>query len=240
MAEKLNLPRSSFEEVVKIIKGYSHAGSGASLEGLSKLTGMNKTIISRNNKFLTDIFLIQGGNNKSATELGLKLGRALEHNQTEDAKKCWEKAISSNEGIAGLLTTVRIRGGMKSEDLSAHILYVSGQNNNKGNRTGANTIVDMLLTSRLLEEVDGILTIATPKEEEPTLEKKLEKEDTPDHNKSIQSESHKQSPTIQIPALATTPQIAINIQLHLPETDNAEVYEKLFKALKDNLLTHKE
>jgi hypothetical protein len=35
---------------------------------------------------------------------------------------------------------------------------------------------------------------------------------------------------------ANTPQIAINIQLHLPETENAEVYEKLFKALKEHLL----
>jgi hypothetical protein len=36
-------------------------------------------------------------------------------------------------------------------------------------------------------------------------------------------------------AIGVAPQIAINIQLQLPETDNAEVYEKLFKALKDNL-----
>ncbi len=34
-----------------------------------------------------------------------------------------------------------------------------------------------------------------------------------------------------------TPQIAINIQLHLPETENAEVYEKLFKALREHLLS---
>jgi len=34
---------------------------------------------------------------------------------------------------------------------------------------------------------------------------------------------------------AFAPQIAINIQLHLPETENAEIYEKLFKALKEHL-----
>ncbi|KFC51005.1 hypothetical protein DK37_26780 [Halomonas sp. SUBG004] len=44
-------------------------------------------------------------------------------------------------------------------------------------------------------------------------------------------------PEINLTGLTTPPQIAINIQLHLPETDNAEVYEKLFKALKDNLLS---
>jgi hypothetical protein len=41
-------------------------------------------------------------------------------------------------------------------------------------------------------------------------------------------------------AFGTTPQIAINIQLQLPETENAEVYEKLFKALRENLLCPKE
>lgn len=44
-----------------------------------------------------------------------------------------------------------------------------------------------------------------------------------------------------IPQTGTlVPQIAINIQLHLPETENAEVYEKLFKALRDHLLSPKE
>ena len=43
-----------------------------------------------------------------------------------------------------------------------------------------------------------------------------------------------------IPQTGTlTPQIAINIQLHLPETENAEVYEKLFKALREHLLSPK-
>jgi glycine cleavage system regulatory protein len=44
-----------------------------------------------------------------------------------------------------------------------------------------------------------------------------------------------------IPPTGTlAPQIAINIQLHLPETENAEVYEKLFKALRDHLLSARE
>ena len=50
-------------------------------------------------------------------------------------------------------------------------------------------------------------------------------------------------PTPAVPATTTTtgiPQIAINIQLHLPETDNAEVYEKLFKALREQLISPKE
>jgi len=43
-----------------------------------------------------------------------------------------------------------------------------------------------------------------------------------------------------VPTGTLAPQIAINIQLHLPETENAEVYEKLFKALRDHLLSARE
>jgi hypothetical protein len=49
------------------------------------------------------------------------------------------------------------------------------------------------------------------------------------------------TPTVPATAIPTgIPQIAINIQLHLPETDNADVYEKLFKALREHLISPKE
>ena len=76
MTTEFNLPGSSFEEVQKILKGYSHAPEQATLEQLSKLIGLHATVISRNNKFLTDIALISGGMKKTTTELGKKLGRA--------------------------------------------------------------------------------------------------------------------------------------------------------------------
>ena len=48
-----------------------------------------------------------------------------------------------------------------------------------------------------------------------------------------------QVPPVLPSLVGAAPQIAINIQLHLPETENAEVYEKLFKALRENLLEPK-
>ncbi len=135
MAEEFNLPGSSFEEVQKIIKGYSHAPENSSLDSLSKLIGLHSTVISRNNKFLTDIGLITGGMKKTATELGKRLGRALDHKQTEDGRRYWKEAVQTNEKVSGLVTTVRIKGGMLEKDFSDHVLYVSGQKNNAGNRT---------------------------------------------------------------------------------------------------------
>ncbi|WP_417546362.1 hypothetical protein [Marinobacter sp.] len=244
MSDKINLPSSSFDELVKIIKGYSHASKGASLDELAKLTGLNKFAISGNNKFLSDISIIQGGRTKSSTDLGIKLARALDHSQVQDAKKNWSDAVSSNEEVSKLVTVVRIKGGMSVDDLAAHILYVSGQGNNGKNRAGSRTVVEILIQAGLLENLDGTLKVATPSDESMA-----EKEDSGVENKDTGAPATKLVPTeqeekpnsrppeINLSGLTTPPQIAINIQLHLPETDNAEVYEKLFKALKDNLLS---
>lgn len=184
---------------------------------------------------------------KSATELGKKLGRALDHKQDADAHSYWKEAVQTNEKVAGLVTTVRIKGGMTESEFSAHVLYVSGQKNNAGNKTGARCVVDVLIAANLLQEENGKLVVSSaPVKETPA-----------DLNPSIPASAQ---PTTQengngkgagdrtpLPALPVipqtsnlTPQIAINIQLHLPETENAEVYEKLFKALREHLLGPKE
>jgi hypothetical protein len=243
VAKEFNLPGSSFEEVQKILKGYSHAPEHASLDQLSKLTGLHATNISRNNKFLTDIGLISGGMKKSATELGKKLGRALDHKQEQDAQSYWKEAVQTNEKVAGLITTVRIKGGMTEKDFSVHVLYVSGQKNTSGNKTGARCVVDVLLAANLLNEENGKLVVSAAPSRESVLDTKAATNvtNTPAFKEpSGQGQSPPFPPVGNIQAASNlTPQIAINIQLHLPETENAEVYEKLFKALREHLLNPK-
>lgn len=248
MATEFHLPGSSFEEVQKVLKGYSHAPELVSLGDLSKLTGLHETRISRNNKFLTDIGLIAGGMKKSATELGNKLGRALEHQQEADAQGYWREAVQTNEKVAGLITTVRIRGGMTEKDFSSHILYVSGQNNTAGNKTGARCVVDVLLAAKLLQEENGKLIVSSASAKQTLTELEVEMSELPEpsvvqpeHGDETESSVPPTTPPGVIPQVANlTPQIAINIQLHLPETENAEVYEKLFKALREHLISPKE
>lgn len=136
VSTEFNLPGSSFEEIQKILKGYSHAPEQATLDQLSKLTGLHSTVISRNNKFLTDIGLVTGGMKKSATDLGKKLGRALDHKQIADAQGYWKEAVQTNEKVAGLITTVRIKGGMTESDFTAHVLYVRDKRTIQETRPG--------------------------------------------------------------------------------------------------------
>jgi len=235
------LPGSSFEEIQKILKGYSHAPDQASLDQLSKLTGLHATSISRNNKFLADIGLIAGGMKKTATDLGKKLGRALDHKQAADAQGYWKEAVQTNEKVAGLVTTVRIKGGMTEAEFSNHVLYVSGQKNTSGNKTGARCVVDVLLAADLLREDNGKLAVsaASVKEAPADLKPAAVDAENVDGNGGGIDTSLPSLPIIPQNG-PLTPQIAINIQLHLPETESAEVYEKLFKALREHLLSPKE
>jgi hypothetical protein len=234
MSDKLSLPVSSFRELVKIIKGYSSAGDEVTLDEMTKLVAMNRTRVSANNKFLAEIGLIQGGRRKSVTPLGKKLGRALDMKREDEAKEAWQEALRSNETMANLVTTVRIKGGMTAEDLASHILFVSGEKNTKGNRTGARTVVEILKESGSFEESDGLLHVAAPEAAPSGFPPALPKK--PDE--SVQPEPEAPETTTKRAQVlsAAHPSITINIQLQLPETENAEVYEKLFKALRTHLL----
>jgi hypothetical protein len=128
---------------------------------------------------------------------------------------------------------------MSSDDLARHILYVSGQKDTKQNRTGARTIIDILLAAKLLEEKDGRLVVSSASEASApkarNLEGELEFGEKRDMERvdTVRSISRPVQPDI-------SPTIAINIQLQLPETENSEVYEKLFRALRKHLIDHDE
>jgi hypothetical protein len=241
MAVEFNLPGSSLEEVQKILKGYSNVPDNSALDAVAKIVGMHTTSISQNNKFLTDLGLIEGTKRKSATELGKRLGRALDHNQSADIRRYWIEGVQTNDKVSGLVTTVRIRGGMTETDLSDHILYVSGQSNNARNRTGARCVVDVLLAAGLIEESDGKVQVATPSSVELDIGETQTNAppEPPVAGTTVVESDTRPTDSAALPRVPVShvPQIAINIQLHLPETENAEVYEKLFRALREQLLS---
>ena len=241
MPDQFSLPSYSYNELTKIIIGYSHQGASATLDSLSQLIGMPRTGISGNSKFLSELGLIEGGQKKSSTTLGINLGRALDHSQDAEIRDAWQEAIRGNEKFANLVTTVRIKDGMSEDQLSSHILYVSGQKATKSNRTGARTVVDILTTSGLLEQQDGQLQVATPTTEIQEESDEPEKLDEPNEGSVkdeivAESPTERDTPSKQTDILPTVPAIAINIQLQLPETENPAVYENLFKALRKHLL----
>lgn len=174
MEESVKLPASSFDEVAKIIASYAKLDKESSLAEISKLTSMHKTKISGNNGFLLGVGVIEGGNKKSITPIGKKLGLAIEHEHEDDTAALWREIVDDNSFLHNLVSAVRIRRGMDAGALRAHVAYSAGQSKTGPVMTGAGCIIEILKKSGWLEEQDGKLVAAA--EQEATGKKEVEKE----------------------------------------------------------------
>ena len=158
MAEdKFKLPRSSYEEICKIIKAYGRLTKPSSLDEVAQLCVMGKTVISANNAFLSNIELIEGGNAKSATPKGNDLAKALEHELPQQTQEQWERVVNDNDFLGKMVVAVKIRTKMESSALESHIAYSAGETKSKAVMTGARAVVDMLLAAGVVREHDGQL-----------------------------------------------------------------------------------
>ena len=63
MADNFKLPGSSYEEIIKIIKAYSSGKEGQAqpLDAIAQASGIDRTIVSRNNGFLLQMQLLMEG-----------------------------------------------------------------------------------------------------------------------------------------------------------------------------------
>jgi hypothetical protein len=155
MAEdKFKLPRSSYEELSKIIRAYGRTTKPSSLDEISKLTGINKTGVSANNAFLVNIGVIEGGNLKLPTEKGTQLALALEHEIPDEITKIWRKIVDENEFLNKMVQAVGVRKGMDVSHLENHIAFSAGESKSKEVMTGSRAVIDILRSSGLVKQ-DG-------------------------------------------------------------------------------------
>ena len=153
--DKFKLPLSSYDELVKFIKAYSHVPKPTELSEISRLTGVAAPNISRNVGFFVATGILEGGKKKMPTPAGQQLGHALEHEMSAEIRKSWRHIVEEDEFLTKLLTAVRIRNGMDSQTLEAHIAYSAGQPKKPQFMTGARTVIDILKAAELIVEVDG-------------------------------------------------------------------------------------
>jgi len=162
--DKFKLPLSSYDELVKFIKAYSHIAKPTDLSEISRLTGAAVPIISSNVGFFVATGILEGGKKKMPTPAGQHLGHALEHDMSDEIRKSWRHIVEEDEFLTKLLTSVRIRNGMDSQTLETHIAYSAGQPKKGRFMTGARTVIDILKAAELIVEVDGKYLLQDPSE----------------------------------------------------------------------------
>lgn len=159
--EAFRLPKSSYEELAKIVQAYAATGQTATLDDVATTAAMDRTVVSRNNAFLASVGIIEGGKAKGITERGRQLSQALQFNVADDIAARWREIVTSNEFLQKMVTAVSIRGGMEDSALQSHIAYSAGEPKNPGVMTGAGAVVQILRVSGLVKEQDGKL-VADP------------------------------------------------------------------------------
>ena len=231
MADNYKLPGSSYEEFVKIIKAYStgKVGSPMSLETLAQTTGMDKTIVSRNNGFLVQLSLVSEGNKKAPTQECFDLGRAYNLKIEEQIVLLWRTLIEKDEFLTRMLSAIKIRNGMEKASFINHILYSSGSSNNNSTRAGASTIIEIYKVAKLVEESDGKI-IAIDTEEVQTYDINL-----PSTEKTfVEQTTNSFSATLQNSQANSAPAITININVNVTVDEIDSLSDKL-KILIDTL-----
>ena len=69
--------------------------------------------------------------------------------------KAWREIVENNEFLNKMALAVKIRRGMESSALVAHIAYNAGEKKTKTVMTGARTVLDILTAADLIKEEDG-------------------------------------------------------------------------------------
>jgi hypothetical protein len=156
------LPGSSYKELIKIIQGYGEVGENAAPADVARIISVHETIVSKNNRFLGAIGVIQGGKKKNVTAIGKELAHALQHEMTDEIVTKWRTIVEANDFLQKVVAAVRIRKGMDESSLESHVAYSAGQPKTAAVATGASTIVAILKAAELLREDGGNLIAITP------------------------------------------------------------------------------
>lgn len=155
--DTFRLPRSSYQELVKIISAYGQTDEPVSLSEISALSTLGSTAVSSNNAFLVGVGLIEGGNKKTVTPTGRSLARALIHDMKDEIANSWRAIVEQNEFLSKMIVALKIRRQMEATALVSHICYNSGEKRTKGALAGTRAIIDIFVAAELIKEDAGLL-----------------------------------------------------------------------------------
>lgn len=231
------LPAASLSIIEKMIMGYGSGKNsvGYSLSEMSQRTGLDSTAISRNNGFLSELKLIEGGRKKKATEVCYRLSNALELQMSDEICKIWKGILEENEFTSALLTALKIKGSYNRDDFVKHIQFSSKSSVNQFSKTGSNTLIDIFLKSDLITENDGLLEINTAKQEQDIAVGADQSEETAISSSDLQSTY--QMKTKEEPSISNqSVKFNMNVNIDITSSDEFDKLEdrivEFYKKLK--------
>ena len=160
--ETIELPRGSYDLFLSIIKGFLNAGAEkqpVSSKTVSTYIGRHPTIVSQNIKAIEFMAIVsKEGSAYSLTKEGTDLALSIEYGDHEGISSAFRALIYENEFLKSLVFSVKTRGSVSNFQLRDEIGKRAKVTKKDPRSTiGAQTIIDILVTSGLLErEGDNI------------------------------------------------------------------------------------
>lgn len=145
------MPGSSWEVIKRVIRAY-HAVAGddhPSGEGIAKLAGLPRPVISTNNNFLRGMGILKPDEFK-LTETGSRLAVGMEMDDATMMRGTLQEAIQQATPIRDLLNIVRARGSMPVQSFKNEIILRLGLAKDSWQVPYIKTLLDCFEESQLI------------------------------------------------------------------------------------------
>lgn len=249
VAPEFFLPKTTLKVVVQILRTYGTRSGPMTVTEAARKLGIHFTAVSRNSKFLINTGLIVGTKERSLTDMGRQLTRAVSSDDDEQVRRGWRRFVDQTPFLQDCVNTLSIQSEMPTTKFLKYVVTASGETSNAHVRAGARTLTDILVQAGVVCEQDGsVSATANPEstggEADEGDELRVAVDGEP-QSFAREQESSALGPTTPTDARGARPvdtkgalmsTVAINVELHVPATEDYGIYEKLFRALRVELL----
>lgn len=189
-------------------------------------TSISESTISRQNKFLTDIGILEKeGQQRKLTDTGLKITKNLAMAQEGPAKREFRTLLENMELTDQLHSIVEMNGPLEEEALLKELASITGFDNEGRHKTGLRSLADLYEWAGYFETSDGHYK-AVPLEE-------LEEEESSEKSEHIEKKD-KDSRTI-VKKASTRSDIEVSISLEVSTDDSDQDIIDTIKAIRQGL-----
>lgn len=221
--EEIVVPQMvGFEGLTKIIIGYLKVGADNEEKIASEVAAVaniSANTVSLNGRFLRSIGIIEGrrGHYKFTPE-GTRYAQSLDWGKLDEANKILREILKDKPIVKRALGFVDINAPVERETLVSQIAIIAGVSRQARYETGIRGLVDMLVTSGLLEEsTDGNLVSGKL----PKVPKAIPEE------KKVTAEP---SVAIELPKPVGFP---VSLNININDKTDVENLKKILKAIKE-------
>lgn len=238
------IPKASFDVIKNLIAGWYIAGAyeePKSNSDVERYTGTNKSTISRNNTFLSNIGILEkDGHHRALTDSGSKVGEALSNDDEREAKRQMVSCLESWEFTDPFESVVNLNQPLTEEELAQQVASITEHELEGRATTGIHALIELYEWAGFLQEQDNHYRWTEPSISGVKDQSPQKQEASTQSNPSSQTSQPdtEASPQSNIPSSMTEPVVSnsLEIQLEISGDANPQNVKKLVKSVRLGLL----